>query len=115
MKTLQNNIFYLLLVFFGKSLIAPAQVVQSVEAPSAKSVSVYIVDDPYAADLLVYRVDNKAQSKGNRGWWYFQDALTYADKKIYFTNTPEEAVLYIYFVEEPRQAGWVNKKKKNYF
>lgn len=115
MKTLQNNLFYLLLLLMGKCFVAQAQVVQSVEAPSAKSVSVYIVDDPRAADLLVYRVDNKDQSKGNRGWWYFQDALTYADKKIYFTTTPEEAVLYIYFVEEPRQAGWVNKKKKNYF
>ncbi len=107
---------FLFLAAFGwGTQFAAGQVVQSVAAPSKTSISVYIVDDPSMADLLVFRVDTQAQSAGNRGRWYFQDARTYPDKKVFFTNTPQTADLQIFFVDTPDQAGWVTLTKKKIF
>jgi hypothetical protein len=90
-----------------------SQVVQSVGTAKAADVAVFITDNIKAADLYVYRVDYKKESKGNKGRWYFQDALTYADVKVFFTGSAKEAQLLIYFVDAPEQAKWINRKKKH--
>ena len=89
-----------------------SQVVQSVGTAKAADVAVFITDNIKEADLHVYRVDYKKESKGNTGRWYFQDALTYAEVKVFFTDSPKEAQLLIYFVDAPEQAKWINRKKK---
>ena len=98
--------------FLGGLFSVSGQVIQSVGTAQAAQVTVFITDDAQQADLHVFRVDYKKDSKGNHGHWYFQDALTYADVKVYFTDTAAAAELLIYFVDSPTQARWLNRKKK---
>ena len=37
----------------------------------AGAVKVYITRNPAEADIKVYQTKNKAQAKGNSGYWYF--------------------------------------------
>ena len=47
----------------------------------------------------------------NKGFWYFVDYSSQADKKIFFVDYPSQADLKIYFVKYQSQAGWRNRSK----
>ena len=66
----------------------------------AGAVKVYITRNP----AKVYRTKNKAQAKGNSGYWYFTSNAAEAKKKVYITTNPAEADIKVYFTGNMAEA-----------
>ena len=71
----------------------------------------FVTDYESQSDLKVFKVNYQSQAKENKGFWYFVDYPSQADKKIFFVDYPSQADLKIYFVKYQSQAGWRNRSK----
>jgi hypothetical protein len=72
---------------------------------------VFVVENKYDADLLVYKVKNAYDAEGNKGLWYFCENKYDAKKSIWFAENKYDADLLICFVENKYDAGWREKEK----
>ena len=70
----------------------------------AGAVKVYITRNPAEADVRVYQTKNKAQAKGNSGYWYFTSNAAEAKKKVYITTNPAEADIKVYYTGNMAEA-----------
>ena len=76
---------------------------------------VFVVDNEYQADVVVYRTDKEYRAKDteNKGIWFFTDKAYRADKKIFFVDHEYQADLKVYFTDKEYRAGWKNNSKKH--
>lgn len=71
----------------------------------------FVVENRYDADLLVYKMSNAYDAYGNKGLWYFCINKYDAKKTIWFAGNKYDAELQIYFVENQYDAGWRKNAK----
>ena len=95
------------------ALVAPSQVIYSVNWKSDAQIKVFVTNNKYDADLVVYKCKYKSDATGNRGWWHFTNYKSDAKKKIYFVDYKSDADLVIYVTENKYEAGWRNKTKEH--
>jgi hypothetical protein len=102
----------LLLVFFTLVFqCSQSQTVYTVQSPDSANVKVFAVTDSTMADLYVYQSGSSTGVGANNGTWFFTSDSTSAQKKIFFTDNPNDAEVWIYYVQDQTIAGWRNRVK----
>ena len=66
--------------------------------------SVYISEDEYAADVIVYNEQNHFMADGP-GKWHLADYYQYEDIIVYFVDSPNQADFTIFYTDVPDFAG----------
>lgn len=64
---------------------------------------VYIEEDEFLADLVVYKDDNELQAD-KTGRWFFTETKSFADFSIYLTDERSKADFTIFFTENQQRA-----------
>lgn len=77
-------------------------------------IKVFVVDQPYKADLLVYNVSFSWETKGNffEGLWLPVKNYTEADHMVILVEHLWQANLTIYYCKHKYEAGWRSTKPK---
>lgn len=107
-----KKILYIL-TFLLVSQYAKAQKIHLTDATWQAGVKVFVVDQPYKADLLVYKVEHNWQAKGNKGLWNIVEHRWQADHTVIFVEHSWQADLNIYYCKNQYQAGWKNNQLKS--
>lgn len=102
--------FIALVLIFQK---VKAQKIYPTDATWKPGIKVFVVDQPYKADLLVYKVEHNWQAKDNRGLWNIVEHPWQADYTVIFVEYSWQADLNIYYCKNQYQAGWKNKQLKS--
>jgi hypothetical protein len=103
-QTIQRIIIVIcLLIAFQK---CNAQRVFTTDATWRPGNRVFVVDQAYKADLLVYEVEYAHQAKGKKGLWKVVDKPWKADYVVIFVDKPWKADFLIYFCDRAYQAGF---------
>ena len=114
---MHSQLFSLFLFFF--IFISNSSFAQSERGCSVYG-SVYVVEDPRLAKLLVYEEESETFSdlivfkEDSRvyadevGKWYFVTNRNFADYTIAFTKNRNEANFSVFFTDEPSYAGCNN-------
>jgi hypothetical protein len=101
-----------LLVFLSLIFqVSKSQTVYMVQSPDSANVKVYAVSDSTMADLYVYQSGSSSGVGANNGNWFFTSDSSSAQKKIFFTDNPNDAEVWIYYVQDQSTAGWRNRVK----
>lgn len=100
------------LSFLLTSQYVKAQKIYPTDATWESGVKVYVVNQAYKADLVVYNVDYDWQAKGNKGLWKTVEHSWQADHTIIFVKHSWQADLNIYYCKNQYQAGWKNNQLK---
>lgn len=101
--------FIALVLIFQK---VKAQKIYPTDATWKPGVKVFVVDQPYKADLLVYKVEYNWQAKDNKGLWNIVEHPWQADHTIIFVEHSWQADLNIYYCRNQYQAGWRDDRLK---
>ena len=100
------------LSFLLTSQYVEAQQIYPADATWNLGIKVFVVDQPYKADLSVYKVEHNWQAKGNKGLWNIVERRYQADHIVIFVEHSWQADLNIYYCKNQYQAGWKNDKLK---
>lgn len=90
-----------------------AQKIYLTDATWKPGIKVFVVDQPYKADLLVCKVEHNWQAKDNRGLWNIVEHPWQADHTVIFVEYSWQADLHIYYCKNQYQAGWKNNRLKS--
>ena len=85
---------------------AKAQRIFATDATWRPGYKVFVVNQAYKADLLVYKVDHNWEAKGDKGLWKMVEHSWQADHTVIFVEDRWKADFLIYFCDRPWQAGW---------
>jgi hypothetical protein len=79
---------------------------------SESDVIIKVVEDEKTADVKIYEAVRRAEARGNKGIWYFEQKEKKAHKKIFFSQDENIADIKIFFVDKKYKSGWVNNNKR---
>ena len=111
MSEIQKKLLIIFLFLFSNNSFC--QKIFTVETSSKSHLKVFVTKYQSQADLLVYKADYASQSEGNKGYWFFVEYESQADKKIFFCDYASQADLKIFFVDYKSKAKWKKNKKKH--
>ena len=77
-----RNYIYIIAIFISSKIFS--QKIYSTDYKSQADISVFVTDYESQSDLKVFKVDYQSQAKDNKGFWYFVDYPSQADKKIFY-------------------------------
>ena len=83
----------------------------SIPRPDFKA---YVTTDVTKADLKVFLTDSVKKIYKN-GIWYMTNQLEQIDLIVKMVNNPLIANIKIYYVSDPKEAGWINPNKRFYY
>jgi hypothetical protein len=96
----------------GSGITANAQKVYVTKKEKEATVKVYVTTMKDEADVIVFKTPFEENSIGNKGLWYFTTNMAVANKRIIYTTYKPSANLTVMYTSDPKQAKWVNKKKR---
>ncbi len=112
-----NKIRVLILIIFSVSITQftmQAQrifVTDSIPKPDLK---VFITSDSLTADMKVCLVDS-VKKVYKDGIWFMVSQYQLSNLSVKFVTNPYEADLRIFYVSQPKQAGWIDTNKRFYY
>jgi len=110
------NFFYIPLLFSLIVLSQPlkAQRIFMTDSIANADIKVYVTTDSTAADLKVCVVDS-VHKVYKDGIWYVVNQLQLSTLTVKMVNDPLDADIKIYYVTQPKKAGWIDTNKRFYY
>ena len=95
-------------------LTSQAQRIYLTDSIPKPDVKVFITNDSLTADLKICLVDSLQKVKRD-GLWFMVNQVQQSNLIVKVETNPLKANIRIYYVQNPRQAGWIDSNKRFYY